>query len=154
MEGHGDDLTPGDRADVDPQEVVQGEPADGSLGGPAARIIRIEAGFTGPLPPPEMLAQYDAVISGGADRIVSMAEDQSSHRRRMESRGQMFGFLLALIAILGGIGLILDGKSVAGLVPLIGAMGGLAGVFVYGEIRARQARRIDTDQTSQAMPEE
>ncbi|HEV2975446.1 MAG TPA: hypothetical protein VGX69_10725 [Solirubrobacteraceae bacterium] len=66
----------------------------------------------------------------------------------------MFGFLLALLAILGGIGLILDGKSVAGLVPLIGAMGGLAGVFVYGEIRARQVRRIDTDRTSPAMPED
>ena len=153
MEGEESDLAAGGGTDIDPPEVVEGEPADEA---PGSQIIRIRAGFAGPLPPPEMLAEYDAVLPGGADRIVSMAEDQSAHRRRMESRGQMFGFVLALVAILGGIGLILDGKSTAGLVPLVGALGGLAGIFVYGEVRARQTRRLDAgqDATPLTRPDE
>lgn len=143
MDEEESDLAARSGTDIDPPEVVEGEPADEV---PGAKIIRIRAGFSGPLPPPELLAEYDAVLPGGADRIVSMAENQSAHRLRMESRGQAFGFLIALVAILGGIGLILDGKSAAGLVPLIGALGGLAGIFVYGEFRARQARRLDADQ--------
>lgn len=125
----------------DDSEVVDGRPSPPDRGG-RARIIQIQQGFSGPLPPPEMLAQYDAVLPGSADRIVKMAEDQSSHRRRIESRGQIFGFVLVLVAIVGGIGLILDGRSAEGLVPLIGALAGLAGIFVYGEYRAHQARRI------------
>jgi uncharacterized membrane protein len=106
--------------------------------------LRIEAAaFSGPLPPPEILARYNDALPDGADRIVKLAEEQSKHRRLMESRGQVFAFTLALVAILAGVGLILDGKSAEGLVPLIGAIGGLVGIFVYGEVRAHKARQID-----------
>lgn len=143
-----DDLAPRENDDLeDGSEVVDGEhtPSAGHRGN---HIIQIQRGFSGPLPPPEMLAQYEAVLSGGADRIVKMAEDQSSHRRRLESRGQIFGFSLALVAILGGIGLILDGRSAEGLVPLIGALAGLVGLFIYGEVRAHRARQIEPRQDS------
>jgi uncharacterized membrane protein len=91
-----------------------------------------------------MLARYNDALPDGADRIVKMAEEQSSHRRTMESRGQTFAFVLALVAIVGGIVLIATGHSIAGLVPLIGAIGGLIGVFIYGEVRARNARQIES----------
>lgn len=126
-------------------EVVDGEIADEATSrdtGPG--IIRIEAAFSGPLPPPEILVRYNDALPDGADRIVKLAEAQSRHRRSMESRGQLFAFTLALVAILAGVALILDGKSAEGLVPLIGAIGGLAGVFVYGEVRAHKARQIDS----------
>lgn len=37
--------------------------------------------FSGPLPPPQVLAQYESILPGSANRILSMAEKQSEHRR-------------------------------------------------------------------------
>jgi len=42
--------------------------------------------FSGPIPPPEMLGQYDAIQNGLADRIVSMAESQQTHRQSLEKQ--------------------------------------------------------------------
>lgn len=78
-----------------------------------------------------------------------MAERQQAHRQHLEStvvggnvnaerRGQVFAFILGLIAILGGIGLIAFGKDALGIVSIITAFTALAGVFVYG--RYQQAR--------------
>lgn len=38
----------------------------------------------GPLPPPELLRQYDQLSPGAADRIIAMAEGEAAHRREME----------------------------------------------------------------------
>lgn len=95
MEGQGGGLSHGENdADLDPAEVVDAEVAEEAQR--RGHIIQVQAAFSGPIPPPEMLAQYNAVLPNGADRIVKMAEDQSAHRRRVESRGQIFGFALAL----------------------------------------------------------
>jgi uncharacterized membrane protein len=51
---------------------------------PQVQIIQSE--FSGPLPPPAILAQYDRVVPGAAERIITMAEEQSRHRRPMESQ--------------------------------------------------------------------
>ncbi len=40
---------------------------------------------SGPLPSPEILAQYNEIIPNGADRITTMAEKQSDHRMKLES---------------------------------------------------------------------
>jgi uncharacterized membrane protein len=95
-----------------------------------------------------MLARYNQALPDGADRIVKMAENQSAHRRQMESRGQIFAFTLALVAIVGGIVLISIGRSAEGLVPLVAAIGGLIGFFIYGEVRARSARRVELPDVS------
>jgi|GEM_PF-4775651 len=39
---------------------------------------------SGPLPPPEQLEACGAIIPGGAERIMIMAEKQSAHRIEME----------------------------------------------------------------------
>jgi uncharacterized membrane protein len=98
-----------------------------------------------------MLAQFNQVIPNGPDRIVSMAESQLKHRQALErvvvngnvasqQRGQLFGFLLGLVAILGGIGLIAFDKSTQGLVAIITAFGALAAVFVYGRYKQERER--------------
>ncbi len=122
-------------------EVADGEIVDEPTREQLVQILAASQ-FRGPLPPPEMLAQYNEALPDGADRIVTMAEKQADHRRRVESRGQIFGFSIAMTAILGGIGLIADGRSAEGLVPLVGALVGLVGVLGYGEYRARRARQI------------
>jgi len=40
----------------------------------------------GPLPPPVILQQYDTVIPGAAERILAMAEGETTHRRNLESQ--------------------------------------------------------------------
>jgi uncharacterized membrane protein len=36
--------------------------------------------WTGPLPPPAALEQFERVIPGGAERILRMAEQEQAHR--------------------------------------------------------------------------
>jgi uncharacterized membrane protein len=105
----------------------------------------------GPLPSPEMLAQYDNICPGAADRIISMAEGQAAHRQSIEgivirSRardsfwGIVFAFLLALATIISGTHVILNGFVFPG--TLLGTAGlvGLVGVFIYGTRESRKER--------------
>lgn len=98
--------------------------------------------FSGPLPPPEVLRGYESVLPGLADRVVKMAENQSAHRQRLESRviwfdgirsslGLMFGLMIALAGIVAGTYLIISGNSTTGLASLIIPLGVIVGAFIY-----------------------
>jgi len=41
--------------------------------------------YQGPIPPPSLLQEYDAVVPGSAERILAMAERQSAHRDKILS---------------------------------------------------------------------
>jgi uncharacterized membrane protein len=71
------------------------------------REISREYFYAGPLPPPEILAQYNQIIPNGAERIFSMAEKQSEHRQALEKtviesgiknskKGLNFGLIIGL----------------------------------------------------------
>lgn len=63
---------------------------------------------------------------------------------RTEHRGQIFAFIIALAAILGGVYLISIGKDASGLTAIIAALAGLVGAFVYGkytQAREREQKR-------------
>ena len=111
-----------------------------------------------------MLERYNQAVPGGADRIVAMAESQLRHRQGLESavvhnniaserRGQVFAFLLGLVAIAGGIGLIAFDKSAQGLAAIITAFVALAGVFVWGrwqQQREREQKRQEANDAAQS----
>ena len=112
--------------------------------------IRSES-FSGPLPPPQILAQYDQIHPGAADRIITMAEEQARHRRDLEANvlssemnnarlGLHYGLIIGLASVLGGVFCIASGFEVGGLI--IGGTGltGLVGVFVYGSRQRRKER--------------
>lgn len=42
--------------------------------------------FQGPTPPPEIMERYEALVPGTAQRLFKLAEDESLHRRTMESQ--------------------------------------------------------------------
>ena len=44
--------------------------------------------FSGPIPHPAMLEKYERILSGSADRILSMAEREQGHRHVAETEGQ------------------------------------------------------------------
>ena len=112
--------------------------------------------YVGPLPHPSHLKQFEEIRPGAADRIIKMAERQAAHRQELESRivvsnlkleakGQWFAFGITLAIVGGGFYVISQGYSIAGLVPMIGAIATLAGVFVYGKRRSRKDQSSSAD---------
>jgi len=82
---------------------------------------------------------------------MAMAERQSAHRESIEAqvvagnvasqaRGSIFAFIICLVVLLGGFGLVFTGKSVDGLAAIISSLTALAGVFVYGKYQQRRER--------------
>ena len=81
-----------------------------------------------------------------------MAEEQAAHRRALESRvvagnlaaerrGQVSALVLTLVAIVGGVWLIYQGKDAGGLTAIISALAGLVVAFVYGRRKDAEERR-------------
>lgn len=90
---------------VDP--LIQGLPADKQAQVRRTIVAQVTKYHRGPLPDPETLASYDAIIDRGAERLMSLVEKRSAHAIRQESiviatqaklavRGQIIGALLAL----------------------------------------------------------
>jgi uncharacterized membrane protein len=66
--------------------------------------------FKGPLPPPDLLREYNSVVNEGAERIFDKFEQQANHRMEMEklvlteqlrqsSKGQWFGFIISMFGL-------------------------------------------------------
>ena len=119
----------------------------------------VSAEFSGPLPPPVVLEQYDRIVPGAAARLLKMAEEQSMHRQQLESSviksdivnsrlGLIFGFLIGTFAIFAGVFAILKGMQTAGGFVSISGIAGLTGVFVYG---SRQKSK-ELEQKAEEMP--
>jgi len=100
--------------------------------------------YSGPVPPPQLVREWEAIVPGSADRLLTMAENQSNHRIDIEGkviesnvqnerRSQNFSFILALIAIVGGIWLLSTGHDITGLSTLVGTLVSLVTVFVVGK---------------------
>jgi uncharacterized membrane protein len=112
--------------------------------GSLATITHQAVSFSGPLPHPTLLAQYNDVIPNGAERIMAMAERQSIHRESLEAqvvagnvnsqaKGSLYAFIICLVTIIGGFVLIGLGKSVIGVSAIIGSLATLAGVFIISK---------------------
>ena len=115
----------------------------------------------GPLPQPETLGGYEDIVPGAADRIITMAESQLAHRHeqdterlgqestrlnadvKLEGRGQWMAFMVAMTALLGGMGLLAFDKSVAGLTTTIGAVAGIIGLFISSRWQKTRKSRLD-----------
>ena len=108
--------------------------------------------YSGPIPPPVMLEQYNKIVPGAAERILKMAEEQASHRRNLEkqalstdSRNSTFGIVCALlisagVLFLAGYAIKLNQPIAASLISAVG-IGSLVGTFIYGTC----SRRIERD---------
>lgn len=114
-------------------------------------LLAQSQGFAGPLPPPEMLKGYEDTLPGVADRIVSLAEKQSEHRRKLETGelqlnfeivkterrksylGTICGFIVVMTCIILGAFLIINGKESGGISSIISSLAALVGVFYFGK---------------------
>ena len=125
--------------------------ADNSIQMPEGQVgLMIQQEFEGPLPHPKTLAGYERIEPGTANRIICLAENEARHRHEMEHKmldaeiagnrkeasevfiGQLFGFVIAISTIVGGVYTAVNGAEWPGAV--IGSTGvtGLVSVFVLG----------------------
>jgi uncharacterized membrane protein len=111
---------------------------------------------SGPLPAPSVLAEYDRVVPGLAERIVAMSESQFAHRVEKEKAsleadisiaqrttgyvlvGQIFSFIVSMTAILAGAWVAAHGQPwVAGAL----GTGGVASL-VIGILQAKNPPQL------------
>jgi uncharacterized membrane protein len=122
--------------------------------------VALSSSFVGPIPPPEMLSKYNQVCPDAANRILKMAEEQSVHRRKIEScvinarsrdslLGIIFGLLIGIFALLIGAYVIIKGFPWAGSLISSSGLAGLVGVFIYGTRESRQERDSKARQSMQ-----
>lgn len=114
--------------------------------------------YSGPLPPPDILRQFEEIVPGSAERIFAQFEAQSAHRRSMESTvissgafsqrfGTVSGTLIGLIGVGGGIWLAHDGKSLEGLSTSFTTLAVLVGTYLYKR-RKQDKERFEKDKPS------
>jgi len=120
-----------------------------SLAQQVVSVIRQE--YSGPLPPPNALERYSQIIPNGAERLMVMAEEQSKHRRELETKalntdsrnsllGVIFAFLLGLTTIVAGTIIILKGYAYPGTIVGSAGLVGLVSAFIYGTRERRKER--------------
>ncbi len=86
--------------------------------------------YSGPIPPPEMMREFDSIVPGAADRILSMAERQEAHRHSLEKAHVRSNLISQYIGQVSGLG-------------------GLALVFIIGRRRQERERREKLGQLDQ-----
>ncbi|MEQ1887576.1 MAG: DUF2335 domain-containing protein [Alphaproteobacteria bacterium] len=112
------------------------------------RTVERYESFQGPIPPPAHLAGYEEILSGSANRIISMAEKEQVHRQGLESRvlrwsafGEVFGQLSGVLVSFGfiagaaycayigatAVGMSLVGAGAASIVSILVTRGNKSG---------------------------
>ena len=125
--------------------------ADHDQGGTLATQTITSLSFRGPVPPPADLRDYEAILPGAADRILTMAEKQGEHRQQLEqlavggdSRRSYLGLGAGFIVSLAGFGLagyiVAQGFPTQAVWVAGGNLAVLVGVFVYGTATRRAER--------------
>lgn len=105
----------------------------------------IASSYQGPLPPPEMLHEYDHCFQGSAKLILEEFKKQGSHRRTVEKGivfGKLyFGPLMALAAIGGafriGYLLFMNGKNIEGFTTFFGPLALIGALFVWNNWKSK-----------------
>jgi uncharacterized membrane protein len=100
---------------------------------------------SGPLPDPRTLEYYNRVHPQASSEIFEMAKREQKNRHKESFRnwfgqisGQVFAFLITIVAIGCGTTLIMNDKPVSGFIFFIVAVGALVGATIYDRHLARQ----------------
>lgn len=119
-----------------------------------AQVSQAQFVYRGPLPPAAQLKGYEDVLPGAADRIITMAETQSTHRQQIEkaviaarTRDSLLGILgaiiLAVSILIGSVVCILANHDAAGGVMITGVLVALCTVFIKGTSLKNQSLEIE-----------
>ncbi|MBI1901554.1 MAG: DUF2335 domain-containing protein [Planctomycetia bacterium] len=111
--------------------------------------------FSGPIPHPALLREYDAIDPGRARKILDLFEEQSRHRMALEKTvvasdvvrswaGLVCGFVISLAALAVAGWLVYLGHATSGAVLAGFDLASLVGTFVYGTYSRRREREHKT----------
>lgn len=120
------------------------------------QVVTAAYQFQGPIPSPQDLANYDRVLPGLADRLITTFENQAAHRMRLENSatrsenirsycGLAAGVIVALAFLAMAGFLIHEGHDVAGGVLGTVDIVALVGTFIYGT-NSRKDERLRREQ--------
>lgn len=115
----------------------------------------VEQHFSGPIPPPHLLQEYDAIQPGFAERIFAMTERQATHRQgietsvingnvRSQERGQWMAFGIAVLGVVGGVYLLATGRQIDGYAAIFTPIAGIVVAFIYNR-REQSKERVGKD---------
>ena len=118
-------------------------------------VTEISQSFSGPLPHPDVLRKFNEIVPGAAERIIKMAEDQSTHRKELEKKvidsdiarsklGQILGFIIAITGLGVSVIVAVYGSALAGGIIGVGTLASLVGVFMYGSKTRSEERKGKT----------
>lgn len=147
-------LRQSEQGQISPQSLRPGQ-----VNSLSAQMHSVEfSTYSGPLPHPDILRNFEEIVPGSAQRIFIQFEEQSAHRRAMESKviysgafsqrwGTVSASLIGLVGVGGGIWLAHEGMSLVGLTALCGTLASLVSNFLY--TRKRQDQERDNKQNPQ-----
>lgn len=90
------------------------------------------------VPLPVILEGYEKAVPGGGKWLLEYTKAEQHHRHQLERKqaayfwwGQIFGFVLGLLGLGGGIYLAANGAEWFGFAAFFGTLVSLVGLFVY-----------------------
>lgn len=131
-------------------EVLNASSPPSTGPGRTTQIVARSMEFSGPLPHPDILAGYERVHKGCADRLIKMAEQEAEHRRLQEAlivqagieadraraaeakRGQLCALTIAIAALFIGAWTANAGHDVAAGFLGVSGVGGIVTTFIIG----------------------
>lgn len=114
--------------------------------------VSLSATFSaGPLPPPDVLKEYNEAVPDAAERILRMAEQQAAHRQKLEAKVVDSDIWKSYAGVVGAFVIVIAALVTAGLVAPHAGWPGAAAIagptitavvvaFIYGTNSRRQER--------------
>ncbi|MDR0955326.1 MAG: DUF2335 domain-containing protein [Rikenellaceae bacterium] len=105
--------------------------------------------FSGPMPSPRMMADYEKVLPGAAERIIAMTEEQQRHRIALEKvvipkqvkqsgRGQVFAFSICILMLLFAGYCVSAGAEWTAVITIVLALVSVVGLFITGKYKIKK----------------
>jgi uncharacterized membrane protein len=127
-----------------------------------AHIVSTSVSFSGPIPPPAMLAGYEKVLPGAADRMLRMTENEQNFRHETKRSeignenararmGQCYAFGIAVLFLIVSAALIYTGHDWAGGILGTVDLVALATVFVTGKYFSAREEKDRTKILAEAL---
>lgn len=135
-----------------PQQNKRKESAIANKDGNSLSVSYAEE-YEGLIPHPKLMEQWDKLIPGSAEKIFNRFERQSDHRMDIENRvikannfkqyiGPVFAFLISVLAIGGGIYIVLNGNAGLGGTLTFAGLGTVIAPFLVNSFKSSKNKNI------------
>jgi len=127
-------------------------------------VIERSISYSGPLPPPHILREFEEILPGAADRCFKMAEREQNHLHAIQNKladadiatqssALTSVFILAAITLVGGIVLIALGRDIAGFAFIATVLAAIGAVYWRRQMdKAKSAKNADAPENQDGEP--